>query len=313
MASGEFAEAVAVVERNAQLLAPLISHRFALERGARGDPVRDREPDRRDEGRDRRRVRPPGPSAGDVRPAVRQPSAYSSRAVDGVGHGADDRPDLELLVRLHGRSCACRRPARPRRRCTSVPISTPGRRRERQRALLVVAVAAEHREADDRCRRRRSRRRKSTSRSSRSARRRTCSSRRPVSNSEAKIFATSSAFQASVTFLRCASAIDLLERLAADEVVVELHERPVAELPRVQVVVLDVVRHEAAGERAGGLVAVGGRATRGTSQLLAGVDRRQRGRDPAGLQRVGRRRRGSRTGSRPNSWPASRIASRTFS
>jgi threonine dehydrogenase-like Zn-dependent dehydrogenase len=28
--SGEFAEAVAVVERNAQLLAPLISHRFGL-------------------------------------------------------------------------------------------------------------------------------------------------------------------------------------------------------------------------------------------------------------------------------------------
>ncbi len=52
--SGEFGEAVAVVERNAQLLAPLISHRFGLDRGARGDAVRDREPDGCDESGDRR-------------------------------------------------------------------------------------------------------------------------------------------------------------------------------------------------------------------------------------------------------------------
>ena len=51
--------------------------------------------------------------------------------------------------------------------------------------------------------------------------------------------------------------LDLLERVAADEVVVELHELAVAELPRVQVVVLDVVRDEAPGERVVGLVAVG--------------------------------------------------------
>ena len=51
--------------------------------------------------------------------------------------------------------------------------------------------------------------------------------------------------------------IDLLQRVAADEVVVELHERAVAELPRVQVVVLDVVGDKAPGERVGGLIAVG--------------------------------------------------------
>ena len=50
----EFGEAVAVVERNTPLLAPLISHRVRARPGARRDPVCDREPDRRDEGGDRR-------------------------------------------------------------------------------------------------------------------------------------------------------------------------------------------------------------------------------------------------------------------
>ena len=49
---------------------------------------------------------------------------------------------------------------------------------------------------------------------------------------DARIFARSSSFQARVTFLRWLAWVDLLEGVAADEVVVELHERAVAELPR---------------------------------------------------------------------------------
>ena len=52
--------------------------------------------------------------------------------------------------------------------------------------------------------------------------------------------ATSSPFQASVTFRR-AGCVHRLQRLAADEVVVELHEAAVAEVVRRQVVVGDVV------------------------------------------------------------------------
>ena len=42
--AGEFGEAVAVVERNGDALERLISHEFALDRGARGDALRDRNP-----------------------------------------------------------------------------------------------------------------------------------------------------------------------------------------------------------------------------------------------------------------------------
>ena len=61
----------------------------------------------------------------------------------------------------------------------------------------------------------------------------------------------------------------------------------VAELVRRHVVVLDVVRHETAAERARGLIAVGRQPLAVLLHLLAGVDRGQRRRNPAGLQRVG--------------------------
>ena len=77
----------------------------------------------------------------------------------------------------------------------------------------------------------------------------------PFSKSVPIARATSSPFHASVTFRRSRLA-HRLERLAADEVVVELDERAVAEIVRRQVVVADVVGGEAAAERAGGLVAV---------------------------------------------------------
>src|SRR5918996_1614231 len=52
--------------------------------------------------------------------------------------------------------------------------------------------------------------------------------------------------------------LHLPERIPADEVMVELHKRPVPEIPRGHVVVLDVVGHEAASERACCLVPIGG-------------------------------------------------------
>ena len=57
-------------------------------------------------------------------------------------------------------------------------------------------------------------------------------------------------------------ACDLLQRFAADEVVVELDERAVAELVRRQVVILDIVRDEAAADRASGLQPAAGSHSR---------------------------------------------------
>ena len=55
---------------------------------------------------------------------------------------------------------------------------------------------------------------------------------------------------------------DLLQRLSADEVVIELHERPIAQLVRRQVVVFDVIRIEATGQTAGPFIAVRGSHSR---------------------------------------------------
>src|SRR3954452_325976 len=79
-----------------------------------------------------------------------------------------------------------------------------------------------------------------------------------------------------------------LEGVTADEVVVELDERAVPEVPRVGVVVLDVVGHEAAGDGVGRLVAVRPQPLPVGTHLLAGVDGRQRRGDPPGLEGVGR-------------------------
>ncbi len=78
-----------------------------------------------------------------------------------------------------------------------------------------------------------------------------------------------------------------LERIASDEVVVELHERPVPEVVRRPVVVGDVVGVVAPAERARPFVALGGEPFAIGLQLVAGEDGRQRARDPAGLEGVG--------------------------
>ena len=97
---------------------------------------------------------------------------------------------------------------------------------------------------------------------------------------------TSSSSSASVTLWRWSSVRQSLERLAADEVVVELDVAPVAEIPRREVVVLDRGRDEAAADRRSPLVAVRGKPLAIRLQGVAGVDGGQRGGDPAGLERV---------------------------
>src|SRR5262245_43954501 len=81
---------------------------------------------------------------------------------------------------------------------------------------------------------------------------------------------------------------DLLERLAPDELVVELHEWTIADLVRRHVIVLDVARHEAPAETARGLVARRRQPLPVFLHALVGVDGRQRRWNPARLERIGR-------------------------
>ncbi len=80
----------------------------------------------------------------------------------------------------------------------------------------------------------------------------------------------------------------LLERLAADEVVVELHEGAVPQLVRRHIVVLDAVRNEAAADRTRALVTVRRQPLAVFLHLLAGVHGRKRRRDPARLEGIAR-------------------------
>ncbi|OIQ69645.1 hypothetical protein GALL_487530 [mine drainage metagenome] len=78
-----------------------------------------------------------------------------------------------------------------------------------------------------------------------------------------------------------------LQRRATDKVVVELHERAIAKVIGRQVVILDIVRDEAAADRAGRLVAVGRQPVAVGAHRVASIDGRQRRRNPPGFQRVG--------------------------
>ena len=86
--------------------------------------------------------------------------------------------------------------------------------------------------------------------------------------------------------LRLALGDHLLQRRAADEVVIEPDDATVVELVRREVVVLDVLRVEAAAERRGRLVGALGQPLSIRLHLLARVDRRQRARQPPGFERV---------------------------
>src|ERR1700691_2385021 len=70
------------------------------------------------------------------------------------------------------------------------------------------------------------------------------------------------------------------------EIVVVLDERPIAQFPRRQVIILDVVGNETAANGPSGLVAVGAEPLAVGLELLAGVDARQRRGNPARLQGI---------------------------
>src|SRR5207302_10273995 len=77
-----------------------------------------------------------------------------------------------------------------------------------------------------------------------------------------------------------------LERFASMEVAIEADERAVAQLPRVEVVVFDMLSHEVAADRAGGLLAVGAEPLAISLELLARVDPRKGRGNPARFQGV---------------------------
>src|SRR4029077_13241843 len=78
------------------------------------------------------------------------------------------------------------------------------------------------------------------------------------------------------------------QHFAAVKLMVEFHEGAVTQLPRRQVVILDLVGDEAPANRAGGLVAVAAQPLPAGPELVARVNRRERRGNPARLQRVRR-------------------------
>ena len=82
--------------------------------------------------------------------------------------------------------------------------------------------------------------------------------------------------------------IELFERFAAVEIVVELDEAAVTQFPRIEVVILDVVGHERAADRAGRFVAIRAQPFAKLLELLASVDRGQRRGNPPRFQGVRR-------------------------
>ena len=79
-----------------------------------------------------------------------------------------------------------------------------------------------------------------------------------------------------------------LQRGPADELMVELHERPVAQVPRVQVVAVNGGGHVAATDGGLGFVAVRAQPVAVILQRIAGVDGRQRRGNPAAFDGVRR-------------------------
>src|SRR5690606_17668209 len=203
-----------------------------------------------------------------------------------VRHGAHDRPDLDLLVALDGRLLRAAVLLAPHEDHLVADVDVRIDRAERQHRALVVAVAGEHREADD-----------LTVLLDPVVRRRGVVRQRQIDvlvvirarlEQRGKHLRDVLRIPREGDLLAVRLVVNRLERLTADEAVIELHERTVADVVRRDVVILDVVRHEAAGERARGLVAVFLPPLAVRLQLLAGVDRGQRRRNPAGLERVRR-------------------------
>src|SRR5690625_4879697 len=215
------------------------------------------------------------------------PAALVLRTSDGgVGHGAHHDTSFELLVALDGGLAGAAVLLAPHDLELGAFGHVVVHGRQRQATAFVVAVAGEHRQADG--------------------------GAVGVDHAVVVRRAVVGQRQVEVLVLRAVhveqrahdgghvlgvprqgdllaldGGVDLLQRFTADEVVVELHEGAVAQLPRVEVVVLDVVRHEATGQRVGRFVGVHAQPLAVGAQLFTGVDRRQRRGDPARLQGVG--------------------------
>ncbi len=86
--------------------------------------------------------------------------------------------------------------------------------------------------------------------------------------------------------LRRALRDHFLQSRAANEVVIEADDAAVVELVRREVVVLDVVRVEAASQRSGRFIRALGQPFSIRLHLLARVDRGERARQPTGFERV---------------------------
>ena len=149
-----------------------------------------------------------------------------------VRHRADDRADLDLLVRLDRAASSSRRPPRPTRRSPRCPASAYSGSSVRQRQLLALvrAVADPGRYADLlavlrqhlvlRVHRVHGRRELEVLGALAS----------PCRTARRCAFCTSSSSSSSVTFTRCGLLRDLLERLATDELMVELDHEAVAQV-----------------------------------------------------------------------------------
>src|SRR5690606_13078440 len=82
--------------------------------------------------------------------------------------------------------------------------------------------------------------------------------------------------------------LDFLQSVTADEVVVELDERTVTDFVRSDVVVFDVVGNEGTTDGASSFIGVVRQPLAVGLHAWVGVHSRQRARDPAGFQSVGR-------------------------
>ena len=80
--------------------------------------------------------------------------------------------------------------------------------------------------------------------------------------------------------------IDLFQRFAAVEIMVELDEVAIAQFPRVQIIVFDVLGDERTTDGAGRFIAVSTEPLAEALQLFTRVDGGKRRWDPAGFQRV---------------------------
>src|SRR5919106_2321424 len=213
---------------------------------------------------------------------LRPPAGRVLRAGDlRVRTRTHDRADLDLLVPLDDRPRRAAALLAPDERDLVADLDVVVDDREREHRPLVEAVPRERRDADGLVVHHHA-----VVRPGRVVREREVDVLRRIALLEERAHRADDVVGVPAERHLMPGRLHLPERVPADEVMVELHKRPVAEIPRGQVVVLDVVGHEAASERACCLVPIGGKPLAVRLHLLAREDGGERGRDPAGLERV---------------------------